>query len=177
MKARNVQALISQELKKACPAWKNKTPIQCENKWKDIKRKYTETKDHNNKSGNDPKTCKFYDELEDVLGDKPCVAPVAVASNLNITRTGLSSDKENDSEEIWNEESGSSPTQGNPKQYQRKKKMTRGQRELKDWSTALFQDAKAREEAKERRHREVITESKAAIETYKTMMEKLIDKL
>lgn len=60
MKSRDVWALICQELKKASPLWKKKTPIQCENKWKDIKRKYMETKDHNNKSGNDPKTCKFY---------------------------------------------------------------------------------------------------------------------
>lgn len=78
MKSRNVWTLICQELKKACSAWKKKTAIQYENKWKDIKRKYMETKDHNNKSGNDPKTCKFYEELEEVLGEKPCVKPIAV---------------------------------------------------------------------------------------------------
>ena len=54
--------------------------------------------------------------------------------------------------------------------------MTRVQRDLKDWSTALA-NAKVREEARERRHREVIAESKIAIDIYKEMMGKLIDKL
>lgn len=74
-----------------------------------------------------------------------------------------------------NENSGSSTqTEEIPNH---KKKMTRIQRELKDWSAALLKEAKVREEAKERRHREIITESKAAVETYKQIMEKLIDKL
>lgn len=171
-KSRDVWALICQELNKASPVWKKKTPIQCENKWKDIKRKYMETKDHNNNSGNDPRTCKFYEELEEVLGEKPCVKPVAIASNLNKKRA-VSSEEQNDSEE--NEDSGSSTqTQKTPKQ---KKKMTRVQRELKDWSAALLIDAKTREEAKERRHKEIIAESKATVEAYKEIMTKLIDKL
>lgn len=53
MKSRDVWALICQEFKKTTSEWKKKTSIQYENKWKDIKRKYMETKDHNNKSGND----------------------------------------------------------------------------------------------------------------------------
>lgn len=103
MKSRDVWPLISEELKKSNPKWHKKTPIQCENKWKDIKRKYMETKDHNNKSGNDPKTCKFYNELEEVLGEKPCVQPVAIASNLNKKRTSISSTDQNDSEDMSEE--------------------------------------------------------------------------
>lgn len=93
MKSRNVWALISKKLEKSNPEWK-KTPVQCENKWKDIKRKYMETKDHNNQSGNDPKICKFYEELEEILGEKPCVKPVTIASNLNPNRITGSSEKE-----------------------------------------------------------------------------------
>jgi len=107
MKSRDVWAIISNKLKKTNPEWKNKTPIQCENKWKDIKRKYMETKDHNNTSGNDPKTCKFYEELEEILGEKPCVKPIAVASNLNNKRIDITSKETNYSEEI-NEDSSSS---------------------------------------------------------------------
>jgi len=55
--------------------------------------------------------------------------------------------------------------------------VTRLQHELKDWSAALLADAKVREEAKERRHREAIAESKATINVYKDIMSKLIDKL
>lgn len=106
MKSREVWALISNKLKETKSEWKKKTSIQCENKWKDIKRKYMETKDHNNTSGNDPKTCKFYEELEEILGEKPCVKPVAIASNLNRKRIDISSDQ-NDSEET-NENSSTS---------------------------------------------------------------------
>jgi len=80
MKNRDVWSLISRELKKTTPEWEIKTPIQCENKWKDIKRKYMETKDHNNKSGNDPKTYKFYEELEEVLGEKPVLNQLVLLS-------------------------------------------------------------------------------------------------
>ncbi|XP_025157206.1 uncharacterized protein LOC112589180 isoform X2 [Harpegnathos saltator] len=44
MKSRDVWLMISKELKNSNPEWNQKSPVQCENKWKDIKRKY---KDHN----------------------------------------------------------------------------------------------------------------------------------
>lgn len=170
MKSREVWTLICEKLNKTKPEeWKKKTLIQCENKWKDIKRKYTETKDHNNKSGNDPKTCKFYEELEEVLGEKPCVKPVALASNLNRKRMAAEIDEVNEDE---NESSSSTSNETVPQ----KKKITRIQKELKDWSATLLADSKIREEAKERRHKEIIAE-KAAIEAYKEIMGKLIDKL
>ncbi|XP_071577461.1 uncharacterized protein [Temnothorax nylanderi] len=177
MKSRDVWSLISKDLIKTNPEWKQKTHIQCENKWKDIKRKYMETKDHNNKSGNDPKTCKFYEDLDEILGEKPCVKPVSLASNLNKRhRTMINSKEQNDFDEIFgdSESSTSQSEEGLPKT---KKKMTRVERELKDWSAALLADAQVREEARERRHKEVIAESKVAIDIYKEMMGKLIDKL
>lgn len=64
-----------------------------------------------------------------------------------------------------------------PLQKQRERKMTRIQRELQDWSTALLAHSKSREEARERRHKEALAESKAAIDAYKEMMSKMIDKL
>lgn len=177
MKSRDVWSLISKDVIKTNPEWKQKTYIQCENKWKDIKRKYMETKDHNNKSGNDPKTCKFYEDLEEVLGEKPCVKPVSLASNLNKRhRTIINSKEQNDFDEIF-EDSESSTSQSEEGLLKKKRKMTRVERELKDWSAALLADAKVREEARERRHREVIAESKVAIDIYKEMMGKLIDKL
>lgn len=137
-----------------------------------------ETKDHNNKSGNDPKTCKFYEELEEVLGEKPCVKPVAVASNLiKRKRADIKAKDPTYLEEM--SEDYESPTEGEegPLPKKRQRKITRVQRELQDWSTALLSEAKSREEARERRHRENMAESKAAIDAYKEMMGKLIDKL
>lgn len=119
-----------------------------------------DNKDHNNKSGNDPKTCKFYEELEEILGEKPCVKPVSLVSNLNKRqRTIINSKEQNDFEKI-NEDSESSTNQSEdlPK---KKKKMTRIERELKDWSATLLADAKLREEMRERRDTEMIAESKS----------------
>lgn len=77
--------------------------------------------------------------------------------------------------EEMNEESES--TQNGTASQRKKRKMTRIQRELKDWSVTLLTDAKNREEARERRHKEAIAESKTAITVYKDMMQQLIDKL
>ena len=58
---------------------------QCKNKFKDLVNAYKKAKDHNNKSGNDPATCPFFFELDQLLGSKPNVTPVAV-----VARTVLS---------------------------------------------------------------------------------------
>lgn len=100
--------------------------------------------------------------------------PLLLASNLNRKRIIINSKEQIDSEEIHEDSGSSTKTQEISK---RKKRMTRVQRELKDWSTVLLADAKTREETKERRHREATAETKAAVETYKKMMTKLIDKL
>lgn len=135
-----------------------------------------EIKDHNNKSRNDPKTCKFCEELEEILGEKPCVKPITVASNFNKERIMAKNSFEKQLYFKESNEESESSNQSEEVPPQKKTKMIRIQRELKDWSAALLVDAKAREEAKERRHREAITESKAAIDAYKEIMGKLIDK-
>lgn len=48
------------------------TAQQYKDKFKEIRKQYVKTKDHNRQSGNSPSTCKFYDELEEIF-DKPCV--------------------------------------------------------------------------------------------------------
>lgn len=175
MKSKDVWTRISNELQETKPEWKIKTATQCENKWKDLKRKYMETKDHNNKSGNDPKICKFYDELEDVLGEKPCVKPVAIASNLNKRKITLNDQDYND--EVTEDDDSAQSADGCLLKPAKKRKLSRIQRELKDWSATLLKDAQVREESRERRHKEMITESKAQTDAYKEMMAKLIDKL
>lgn len=56
---------------------------KCERKLINMKSKYKLVKVHNRKSGNDPKTCSFYDELEDIFGKSPAICPVATCSSLN----------------------------------------------------------------------------------------------
>lgn len=68
-------------MKKENPLW-SFTSTQCENKFKDVRKSYTKIKDHNNQSGAELKTCKFYDEMEAVLGEKPIVKPISISSTL-----------------------------------------------------------------------------------------------
>ena len=65
------------------------TGPQCETKFKNLKQGYTKTVDHNNKSGNDKKTCPYFEELSHIFVMTPCVTPVALCSNIN-TFPGLS---------------------------------------------------------------------------------------
>ena len=63
---------------------KNEETFSEENvKWnlKIWNKKYIKTVDHNNKSGNDVKTCSSFDELSAIFACNPSVEPVAVCSN------------------------------------------------------------------------------------------------
>ena len=51
------------------------TSQQCSNKWKSLKRSYMETIDHNTKTGEPPKSCKYYSELNQLFGNKPSTKP------------------------------------------------------------------------------------------------------
>lgn len=144
---------------------------QCENKFKELRKKYVKVKDHNKQSGNSPMTCKFFNEFEEVLGDKPCVQPVVLASNLR-KRSTIS--QNSDTEDRSSKDDSSKDEENDRK---KKIKKTRVQRELSEWSIGLREDAKRREEAKEQRHKELVSASDRAVAAYKEMMEKLIDKL
>ncbi|CAL1672936.1 unnamed protein product [Lasius platythorax] len=73
--------MIADDLKKENPLW-SFNGTQCENKFKDVRKSYTKVKDHNNQSGAELKTYKFYEEMEAVLGEKPIVKPISIASTL-----------------------------------------------------------------------------------------------
>lgn len=51
------------------------TGVHCANKWKSFKREYSAIIDHNAKSGNEPKRCKFYTELNQLYDNKPSTRP------------------------------------------------------------------------------------------------------
>lgn len=72
---------VSEKMWEANNNW-HYSAMQCENKWKDLRKTYVKVKDYNNTSGNDPKTCKFYNDIDDILCDKPSITPVSIASNL-----------------------------------------------------------------------------------------------
>ena len=61
-----------------CPA----TWIQAESKWKNLTKRYRDTVDHNNASGNGRRTCQFFEELSDIYGYRPNVNSVVTMSTI-----------------------------------------------------------------------------------------------
>ena len=51
---------------------------QCKNKVKNLKKIYREVKDNNGETGRGRKTCKFYDELDSILGHRPASVPTVL---------------------------------------------------------------------------------------------------
>ena len=49
--------------------------VQCRNKIKNLKKEYRTVKDHNNETGRGRKTCKFFEELDEILGHRPASTP------------------------------------------------------------------------------------------------------
>ena len=54
---------------------------QVREKIKQLKQNYKKIKDNKNKSGNSRKTCKYFEELDKILGDRPITRPPSVIEN------------------------------------------------------------------------------------------------
>ena len=63
---------------------------QCRNKIKNLKKEYRQVKDHNGQTGRGRKVCKFYRELDSILGHRPASVP-AVLLDTGTTNNSSSS--------------------------------------------------------------------------------------
>lgn len=54
---------------------------QCSNKWKAMKREYKKTVDDNSRTGAEKKTCPFYEEFNELYGNKSETRPSYVMSS------------------------------------------------------------------------------------------------
>ena len=73
--------------KKLQEKWYNRDGEQCKIKIKNLKSQYRPIEDHNNKTGNDKKTFKYYDELDSIIGHRPASNPLVV---LDASAGGIS---------------------------------------------------------------------------------------
>ncbi|XP_043470924.1 uncharacterized protein LOC122504088 [Leptopilina heterotoma] len=84
-----------------------KSSTQCESKWKLLCRMYKEKQILKNQTGGKPVTWKYYDEMDEVMFNKPEITPLALASNLKGYRQKVqkqikeksTSNNDNDTEE------------------------------------------------------------------------------
>ncbi|EMP26985.1 Zinc finger and SCAN domain-containing protein 29 [Chelonia mydas] len=65
----------------------NRDLQQCRVKLKELRQAYQRTREANGRSGSEPQTCRFYDELHAILGDAPTTTPaLCVYSLIGLSR-------------------------------------------------------------------------------------------
>ncbi|XP_071634452.1 uncharacterized protein [Temnothorax longispinosus] len=134
---------------------------QCKNKMKELKRKYTETKDNNMQSGAEAKTCPFYEELDEILGKKPCVKPVALASNRRPVLDKMCTDVDCKEEP------------------EKKKKKSKSDvlDEIREWRVESMEYRRTTDAEKQRQREEQLEIARKSIESMDARMGQLIDVL
>lgn len=108
------------------------------------------------------------------MGEKPCLKPVALASNLkkrSNSATSLSSISSNADNTISDIDDVT-----DSKNKSKKPKKTRMERELELWTKTMSEENRKRDEIKEQRHQELLACQNKARETYEHFMTKLIEK-
>ena len=67
---------------------------QCRVKTKNLKKSYRDIKDHNGETGRGRKTCKFFIELDDILGHRPASVPAVLLDTGNTSQNTSSPTQE-----------------------------------------------------------------------------------
>ena len=71
---------------------------QCKVKIKNLKSIYRDIKDHNGETGRGRKTCKFYKELDEILGHRPASIPPVVLDSGTTSNTTTTLDSAEEEE-------------------------------------------------------------------------------
>nr|XP_048706161.1 uncharacterized protein LOC125636683 [Caretta caretta] len=78
----------------------NRDPKQCRMKLKELRQAYQKTREANGRSGSEPQTCRFYDELHAILGGSATTTPAVLFDSFNgdggNTETGFGDEEEDD---------------------------------------------------------------------------------
>nr|XP_048704528.1 uncharacterized protein LOC125636032 [Caretta caretta] len=82
----------------------NRDPKQCRVKLKELRQAYQKTREANSRSGSEPQTCRFYDELHAILGGSATTTPAVLFDSFNgdggNTEAGFGDEEDDDDEEV-----------------------------------------------------------------------------
>ncbi|XP_073214204.1 uncharacterized protein [Lepidochelys kempii] len=82
----------------------NRDPKQCHVKLKELRQAYQKTREANSRSGSEPQTCRFYDELHAILGGSATTTPAVLFDSFNgdggNTEVGFGDEEDDDGEEV-----------------------------------------------------------------------------
>nr|XP_048707674.1 uncharacterized protein LOC125637350 [Caretta caretta] len=82
----------------------NRDPKQCRMKLKELRQAYQKTREANGRSGSEPQTCRFYDELHAILGGSATTTPAVLFDSFNgdggNTEAGFGDEEDDEEEEV-----------------------------------------------------------------------------
>jgi len=92
------ETAYSKRLREDCRRRVN-TFVQVREKIKQLKQAYKKAKDSNNKSGNNRKTFKYFENIDKILGDRPITRPESLLESVRLEDDSIETDSfENDSD-------------------------------------------------------------------------------
>ncbi|XP_074806168.1 myb/SANT-like DNA-binding domain-containing protein 7 [Natator depressus] len=81
----------------------NRDPKQCRMKLKELRQAYQKTREANGRSGSEPQTCRFYDELHAILGGSATTTPAVLFDSFNgdggNTEAGFGDEEDDDDDD------------------------------------------------------------------------------
>nr|XP_048699396.1 zinc finger and SCAN domain-containing protein 32-like [Caretta caretta] len=81
----------------------NRDPKQCHVKLKELRQAYQKTREANGRSGSEPQTCRFYDELHAILGGSATTTPAVLFDSFNgdggNTEAGFGDEEDDDDDD------------------------------------------------------------------------------
>ncbi|XP_074799273.1 myb/SANT-like DNA-binding domain-containing protein 7 [Natator depressus] len=81
----------------------NRDPKQCRVKLKELRQAYQKTREANGRSGSEPQTCRFYDELHAILGGSATTTPAVLFDSFNgdggNTEAGFGDEEDDDDDD------------------------------------------------------------------------------
>ncbi|XP_074803675.1 uncharacterized protein LOC141984498 [Natator depressus] len=81
----------------------NRDPKQCCVKLKELRQAYQKTRETNGRSGSEPQTCRFYDELRAILGGSATTTPAVLFDSFNgdggNTEAGFGDEEDDDDDD------------------------------------------------------------------------------
>jgi hypothetical protein len=134
------------------------TGPQCQSKFNGMKRTYKAIKDHNAKSGNGPRTWPYLEVMESLLGERPFIAPIALASSSSgaVKRSRTEGDTV-----------GDEPAPTGPLSPKRRNAMGR------DIASAILESRRIAEEGRNKRHNEKMARQDALLGKLDQLIKKL----
>ena len=134
------------------------------NRYKTIKKSFKLTTDHNRKSGNDRWTCAYFEQLQEIEGDRPNITP-----DFTLASNGECSKRKLDNEENEKTEKKNLSTEPGTKEQNKKRSQER-KSDVLLWLESY-------EERRTKREEEMMTrKEKMHVDTLE-VMNRLIDKL